>query len=114
MYLAIKRIFDVAVAVFGLVLAMPLLVAVAVLVRLDVGTPILFKQRRVGLHGSTFEVLKFRTMTSASGTDEERVSATGRWLRALALDELPQLVNVLKGVMSIVGPRPLLPEYVPL
>lgn len=115
-----KRVFDFCVAVVGLaVLACPLL-AVALLVRLRLGSPIFFRQKRPGLHGRPFQLIKFRTMTdtrrpdNALIPDAERLTPFGRWLRATSLDELPELLNVLKGDMSLVGPRPLLMEYLPL
>ena len=115
-----KRFFDFSAAAFGLlVLALPLLV-LALLVRRKLGSPVFFHQARPGLHGLPFEMLKFRTMTDARDTtgsllpDSERLPPFGRFLRASSLDELPELWNVLKGEMSLVGPRPLLMEYLPL
>jgi lipopolysaccharide/colanic/teichoic acid biosynthesis glycosyltransferase len=113
---AAKRTLDAGLALAGLVAAAPLLAATAVAVRLT-GAPVLFRQERPGLHGRTFELLKFRTMRDArdgSGRlrpDAERLTSLGRFLRATSLDELPQLWNVLRGQMSLVGPRPLLVEY---
>ena len=78
------------------------------------GSPVLFRQRRPGLHGRMFEILKFRTMRSGPGSDEERLSRFGKWIRRLSLDEIPQLINVWRGEMSFVGPRPLLEEYLPI
>ena len=115
-----KRAFDVVVAAVGLVVAAPLLAVLAVLVRLRLGSPVLFRQQRPGLVGEPFTLVKFRTMTDARGPDGEplpdadRLTPFGRWLRATSLDELPELVNVLRGDMSLVGPRPLLPEYLDL
>jgi lipopolysaccharide/colanic/teichoic acid biosynthesis glycosyltransferase len=117
---AAKRAFDVAVAGLALVALGPLLAALAVAVRLLLGRPVLFRQHRPGLDGRPFELLKFRTMTdrrNAAGQplpDEARLTSFGRWLRATSLDELPELLNVLRGEMSLVGPRPLLMEYLPL
>ena len=115
-----KRIFDVIVAAGALVLlAIPLLVLI-VLIRRRLGSPVFFRQVRPGLHGKPFEMIKFRTMTDARGPDgallpdAERLVPFGRFLRSTSLDELPELWNVLKGDMSLVGPRPLLMEYLPL
>ena len=116
----VKRALDILGAVLGSVLLSPLIVAVAVAVRLDLGSPILFRQQRSGLHGKPFTLLKFRTMKNAVGPDGNelpdavRLSRLGRFLRRASLDELAELFNVLKGDMSLVGPRPLLPEYLPL
>ena len=115
-----KRLFDMIFAVTALVLLSPLLLLVALLVRLKLGSPVLFRQVRPGLHAAPFTVLKFRTMLDAAGPDgqplpdSERLTPFGRFLRASSLDELPELWNVVKGDMSLVGPRPLLMEYVPL
>lgn len=115
-----KRAIDFLVAAFALaVLCVPLMV-LASLVRLRLGSPVLFRQRRPGLGGRPFEMIKFRTMTdarAADGTllpDAQRLTSFGRFLRATSLDELPELWNVLRGDMSLVGPRPLLMEYLPL
>jgi len=114
-----KRVFDLVVSVPLLLLLSPLLVAVAVLVRLFLGYPVLFRQERPGFRGKIFTLHKFRTMTDARDAtgkllpDEHRLTAFGRWLRKLSLDELPQLWNVVRGDMSLVGPRPLLPRYLP-
>jgi lipopolysaccharide/colanic/teichoic acid biosynthesis glycosyltransferase len=115
-----KRLFDFVVAFFAmLVLAMPLL-ALAWLIRSKLGSPVLFKQVRPGLNGRPFTMVKFRTMTDARGPDGallpdvQRLTPFGRFLRASSLDELPGLWNVIKGDMSLVGPRPLLMEYLPL
>lgn len=115
-----KRIVDVAVALVALVVLAPLLLVLALLVRVRLGAPVLFRQQRPGLHGALFPLVKFRTMTDARDAqgrllpDGERLPPFGRWLRATSLDELPELWNVLRGEMSLVGPRPLLPEYLPL
>jgi lipopolysaccharide/colanic/teichoic acid biosynthesis glycosyltransferase len=112
-----KRAFDLAAAVLALVLLSPVLALVAAAVRLDLGPPVLFRQRRPGLRGEPFTILKFRTMRAplAPGRDlddeEERLTRLGRLLRSTSLDELPELVNVVRGDMSLVGPRPLLMEY---
>jgi lipopolysaccharide/colanic/teichoic acid biosynthesis glycosyltransferase len=114
-----KRLLDLAVAVPGLLLLSPVLAVTALLVRLRLGTPVLFRQPRPGLHGRPFQLLKFRTMrdaVDASGEplpDDQRLTAFGRRLRATSLDELPTLWNVARGDMSLVGPRPLLMEYLP-
>ena len=115
-----KRFFDFSATAFGLlVLALPLLL-LALLVRTKLGSPVFFRQTRPGLHGKPFEMVKFRTMTDARGPDgallpdADRLTPFGRFLRASSLDELPELWNVLKGEMSLVGPRPLLMEYLPL
>jgi sugar transferase EpsL len=115
----LKRLLDLAVASGGLVVGGPLIGLIALAVRSRVGTPILFRQRRPGLNGAPFEMLKFRTMANSLGpdgqllSDAERLMPFGRWLRATSLDELPELWNVLVGEMSLVGPRPLLMEYLP-
>ncbi len=115
-----KRIFDVVLALAALViLALPLLVLI-VLIRRRLGSPVFFRQVRPGLHGKPFEMIKFRTMTDARGPDgsllpdAERLTPFGRFLRSTSLDELPELWNVVKGEMSLVGPRPLLMAYLPL
>jgi lipopolysaccharide/colanic/teichoic acid biosynthesis glycosyltransferase len=116
----VKRLLDILVAGAALVLLSPLLLAVALAVRVAMGSPILFRQLRPGLHGEPFELVKFRTMrgsTSAEAAvaeDERRLTPLGRFLRASSLDELPELWNVLKGEMSLIGPRPLLMRYLPL
>jgi lipopolysaccharide/colanic/teichoic acid biosynthesis glycosyltransferase len=108
------------VALIALVLLSPLLLVTALLVRIQLGSPVLFSQVRPGLHGQPFRMIKFRSMTDArdaSGAllpDAQRLPPFGRFLRASSLDELPELWNVLKGDMSLVGPRPLLMEYLPL
>ncbi len=115
-----KRLLDVVGAMTGLVLFSPLLVIVALLVRKNLGAPVLFRQTRPGLHGRPFRMLKFRSMRDSLGPDghalpdDQRLTRFGRWLRASSLDELPELWNVLKGDMSLVGPRPLLMEYLSL
>lgn len=115
-----KRLLDICVASAVLVvLALPMLF-IAVLVRLRLGSPVLFRQTRAGLHGKPFQIVKFRTMNDARGDDgallpdAQRLTRLGRYLRASSLDELPELWNVLKGDMSLVGPRPLLMDYLPL
>jgi lipopolysaccharide/colanic/teichoic acid biosynthesis glycosyltransferase len=116
----VKRCFDLCVACVGLVLMSPALIGVALAVRIALGSPVFFRQPRPGLNGRQFQMVKFRTMSDrrdASGiplSDEERLTHFGRWLRSTSLDELPELWNVLRGEMSVVGPRPLLMEYLPL
>lgn len=114
-----KRVLDLVLAIPGLVVLSPVLAVIAVLVRARLGRPVLFRQTRGGLHGEPFELIKFRTMTSdkdAEGQllpDRERTPPLGTVLRAFSLDELPELWNVVKGDMSLVGPRPFLFEYMP-
>jgi len=116
----LKRSFDLSVALVLLILLSPLLALLALAVRWKLGRPVLFAQTRPGLHGAPFEFYKFRSMTdarSATGEllpDAARLTPCGELMRKLSLDELPQLVNVVKGDMSLVGPRPLLMEYLPL
>ncbi|MET0554018.1 MAG: sugar transferase [Vicinamibacteria bacterium] len=107
----VKAVADRASAAAALVLLAPLLMAVGVAVRADLGPPVLFRQRRPGRFGVSFELLKFRTMREGAGPDGERLTRLGRILRASSLDELPELWNVLRGEMSLVGPRPLLLHY---
>jgi sugar transferase EpsL len=114
-----KRAIDVVGAAVGLVVSLPVMTIVAVLVRVRLGSPMLFRQQRPGLHGRPFELLKFRTMTDERGpggeplSDEDRLTGFGQALRSTSLDELPELWNVIRGDMSLVGPRPLLMEYLP-
>jgi lipopolysaccharide/colanic/teichoic acid biosynthesis glycosyltransferase len=116
-YPAVKRVLDVMVALLALVLLAPLLLAVAVAVRLGLGPGIFFRQMRAGRHGRPFTLIKFRTMTDARDaagdllSDEARLTPLGRFLRSASLDELPELLNVLHGEMSLVGPRPLPVRY---
>lgn len=115
-----KRLFDLCVVVLTAPLWLPALALVGLMVRLKLGQPVLFRQMRPGLNGAPFAMVKFRTMTDARDSrgqllsDEQRLTAFGQALRATSLDELPELLNVLKGDMSLVGPRPLLMEYLPL
>lgn len=115
-----KRLFDIVLSTFALVVLMFPLLGIMWLVRSKLGSPVLFRQVRPGLHGAAFQMVKFRTMTDARGPDgelrpdAERLTPFGRFLRATSLDELPELWNVIKGDMSLVGPRPLLIEYLPL
>lgn len=116
----LKRILDVAIASTTLVLLSPVYALVAYKVKKNLGSPVLFRQTRPGLHGQPFEMIKFRSMKDALDTagnplpDSERLTPFGKILRATSLDEMPELWNVIKGDMSIVGPRPLLMEYLPL
>ncbi|MBA4357774.1 MAG: sugar transferase [Humidesulfovibrio sp.] len=108
-----KRLLDLALVLPGLVLLAPLLLAVALAVRVRLGPGVFFRQERPGLHGRPFVILKFRTMLPGPGPDAERLTPFGRFLRSTSLDELPELFNVLAGHMSLVGPRPLLMQYLP-
>jgi len=114
-----SRAFDVVVAGLVLLVAWPVLLGVALAIRLTMGSPVLFRQQRAGRRGATFELVKFRTMRTAEpgddgpDTDEARLTKLGKVLRATSLDELPTLVNVLRGEMSLVGPRPLPIRYLP-
>ena len=115
-----KRIFDLVVAGLAAVILSPLLLVLALLVRINIGAPVLFRQERPGYKGRPFKIVKFRTMAETLGADGRplpdsvRLSPFGKWLRSVSLDELPELYNILRGEMSIVGPRPLLMEYLPL
>ena len=115
-----KRLLDLALLVLSSPLWVSLLLVTACLVRFRLGSPVLFRQRRPGLNERPFVLLKFRTMTDARDghgrllPDAERLTAFGLWLRSTSLDELPELINVLRGEMSLVGPRPLLERYLPL
>ncbi|EGQ7870414.1 sugar transferase [Vibrio parahaemolyticus] len=115
-----KRLFDFCASLFGLVLLSPIIALVAWKIRKNLGSPVLFRQTRPGLHGKPFEMVKFRTMKDAVDAqgnplpDSERMTPFGDKLRSSSLDELPELWNVLKGEMSLVGPRPLLMQYLPL
>jgi sugar transferase EpsL len=111
---SLKRVFDLTVAVAALIALAPAMVLLAMAVRVVLGPPVLFRQRRLGKRGQPFTILKFRTMRAQDGCvgdDAVRMTAAGRVLRALSLDELPELINVVKGEMSLVGPRPLLLQY---
>ncbi|MGQ4880228.1 sugar transferase [Billgrantia sp. LNSP4103-1] len=115
-----KRLFDIGIATFLLIILSPLMLVIAGLVKLKLGVPVLFCQERPGLQGHPFRMFKFRTMLDTRDTNGEllpshqRLTRFGKKLRATSLDELPELWNVLKGDMSLVGPRPLLMEYLPL
>lgn len=108
-----KRLFDLVLVFATLPIWLPLMAVVALAVRLSLGRPVLFRQERAGLAGKPFTLLKFRTMREGEGTDEERLTRFGRFLRSTSLDELPELGNVLRGEMSLVGPRPLHTRYLP-
>ena len=116
----LKRLLDIIIASIALILLSPLYFFVAYKVKKNLGSPVLFRQVRPGLHGKPFEMIKFRTMRDAvdaqgnSLPDSERLTPFGKMLRATSLDEMPELWNVIKGDMSVVGPRPLLMEYLPL
>ena len=118
-YDRVKRGLDMLIAAVALLVTAPLQVVVAFLVRLDLGSPVLFRQERPGRNEKTFALVKFRTMTQPDGltggiSDDERLTSLGRLLRSASLDELPTLWNVMKGDMSLVGPRPLLTHYLDL
>jgi lipopolysaccharide/colanic/teichoic acid biosynthesis glycosyltransferase len=117
----LKRSLDLLIASVSLLLASPVMLFVAVMIRLTMGRPVLFRQERPGLNGRPFVMLKFRTMRQAVDmqgasvlTDHERLTRFGSFLRSFSIDELPELINVIRGDMSLVGPRPLLLEYLPL
>lgn len=112
-----KRFFDLSVAIVGLLVIWPIILLLALLVRLRLGSPVFFRQTRPGMNGKLFEMVKFRSMTDARDAtgnvlpDADRLPPFGKFLRSSSLDELPELINVLKGDMSLVGPRPLLVRY---
>ena len=115
----IQRVLDIVIATTTLVLTAPLMLVVAILVTWRLGRPIYFRQERPGLHGRTFTMVKFRTMVDVDPqrgliTDADRMTRLGRWLRATSVDELPTFLNIMKGDMSLVGPRPLLLHYLNL
>ena len=116
----IKRFMDFLIAALSIIIFSPLLIILAILVRVKLGGPVIFKQERPGLNGKVFKLYKFRTMTDAKDEngnlldDEYRLTSFGKKLRSTSLDELPELYNILKGDISIVGPRPLLVKYLPL
>lgn len=113
----IKRIFDIVASLLGLIILSPILLLIAVLVRIKLGSPVFFRQGRAGMNGKEFRMIKFRSMTDerdADGNllpDDQRLPRFGQLLRSSSADELPELINVLKGDMSLVGPRPLLTRY---
>ena len=116
----IKRALDILGATIGLIVFSPILIVISMMIRRDMGSPVLFRQTRPGVHGKPFQMTKFRTMRDAIDADgrplpdAKRLTKFGRFLRSSSLDELPELWNVLKGDMSLVGPRPLLMDYLPL
>lgn len=116
----IKRSIDIIGSLAGIIILSPIFIVVAILVRTKLGSPIFFTQDRVGKDGKVFKMIKFRSMLDSTNKwgelleDEERLTPFGKKLRSTSLDELPELINVLKGDMSLVGPRPLLVEYIPL
>lgn len=118
--MVLKRVFDMFLSTLGIVLLFPFLMIIAVLVKVKLGSPVFFIQERVGKDNKLFKMIKFRSMlddydeTGKLLSDNERLTDFGRILRATSIDELPELINVLKGDMSIVGPRPLLKQYLPL
>jgi sugar transferase EpsL len=115
-----KRLFDVVVSISLLILFIPVFILISILIKIKLGSPIIFRQQRPGLHGMPFNLYKFRSMSNLKDSngvllpDSERLTSLGAFLRKYSLDELPQLFNVLKGDISLVGPRPLLMEYLPL
>src|SRR5690554_1345876 len=115
-----KRLLDIVLSALGLLVLLPAVAVLALLVRVLLGSPVLFRQVRPGLHGKLFQMMKFRTMTDERGadrellSDEQRLTPFGQFLRSTSLDKLPGLISVLKGDMSLFGPRPLLVEYLPL
>lgn len=115
----IKRILDLILSLMALIVLMPLMIIIGILVRINLGSPIIFKQKRPGKNEKTFTLYKFRTMTDKRDIDgnllpdEYRLTKFGKFLRSTSLDELPELINIIKGDMAIVGPRPLLVEYLP-
>lgn len=117
--LFMKRFFDLTLSLFAIVMLSPIILVTAILVRCKIGSPVLFRQQRPGKNEKIFEMVKFRTMTNATDqegnllSDEDRLTKLGRLLRSTSLDELPELFNIVKGDMSIVGPRPLLSKYLP-
>lgn len=116
----LKRVFDLVFVIIGILVLAPVFLLIILLIKRDRDGAVLFKQERVGLHGKLFKVLKFRTMVvnaekqgaKVTTGGDPRITRTGQWLRKYKLDELPQLINVIKGEMSLVGPRPEVPEYV--
>ncbi|MCR6096290.1 sugar transferase [Salipaludibacillus agaradhaerens] len=116
----LKRLFDLITSLVLIILFLPIMIITAILIKLTIGSPVLFHQVRPGLHEKPFTLIKFRTMSNAKGKDgklledHERLTGFGKFVRSVSLDELPQLFNVLKGELSLVGPRPLLMDYLPL
>lgn len=118
--LFIKRTFDIIASLGGLIVLSPIMIICAILIRINLGSPIFFKQKRIGKDNKEFEMIKFRTMKDAVDKegnqlpDELRLTKVGQILRSLSIDELPELINILRGDMSLIGPRPLLVKYLPL
>ncbi len=118
--LFIKRTFDIIASLGGLIVLSPIMIICAILIRINLGSPIFFKQKRIGKDNKEFEMIKFRTMKDVVDKegnqlpDELRLTKVGQILRSLSIDELPELINILKGDMSLIGPRPLLVKYLPL
>jgi lipopolysaccharide/colanic/teichoic acid biosynthesis glycosyltransferase len=118
--MVLKRTIDIILAATALLLLWPIVGALAIVVRVLLGTPVMFRQTRIGFDEKPFQIIKFRTMTDQRNQDGElcpdsvRLTRFGKFLRSTSLDELPELYNILRGDMSLVGPRPLLPEYLPL
>ena len=116
----LKRAFDIVIALIGLIILSPIILIVAILIRINLGSPILFRQTRIGKDNKEFEMMKFRTMKNTADksgkllSDEERLTNFGKFIRSTSIDELPELINILKGNMSLIGPRPLLVQYLPL
>jgi len=115
----IKRFLDIILSLLAIIVLSPVLLILAVLIKINLGSPIIFKQRRPGLHGEVFTIYKFRTMTDETDKngellpDSKRLTKFGKFIRDTSLDELPELLNILKGEMSLVGPRPLSVKYLP-
>ena len=120
LYLKIKNFFDIFIAICGIVFLSPLIIIIAILIKIKLGSPIFFIQKRPGLNEKMFPLIKFRTMNNEKDKDgillddNKRLSGFGKWLRATSIDEIPTLINIIKGEMSFVGPRPLLKEYLNL
>ena len=118
--LALKRLFDIAASAIGLLLLAPVLLGIAIWIKRDSPGPVFFRQERIGRHGQPFRIYKFRSMRQDNAGlqitvgEDARITRSGRFIRAYKLDELPQLINVLRGDMSVVGPRPEVPRYVAL
>lgn len=118
--LSIKRMFDIIAALGGIIVFSPVIIVTALLVRIKLGKPIFFKQERIGKENKKFKIIKFRTMKDQYDSygnrmpDEIRLTSFGKKLRSLSIDELPELINILRGEMSLIGPRPLLTQYLPL
>lgn len=119
-YLKIKYYFDIFFAIFGIIFLSPLIIVIAILIKNKLGSPIFFIQKRPGLREEMFPLIKFRTMNNKKDQhgnlldDDKRLTVFGKWLRATSIDEIPTLINIIKGDMSFVGPRPLLKEYLDL